>query len=123
MGLSPGEVNHWLFPLDPENNGIAIRWRKTATDEMKLRLYGRMLETLGTYEERAGLCKRPEEMDQTTLYAPIWPTVNTHLGHLGVAAYSHQELIEQLGMLRYGHRPRVGDTFCGGGSIPSRRRA
>ena len=21
-------------------------------------------------------------------------------------------------MLRYGHRPRVGDTFCGGGSIP-----
>ncbi|MFW5397904.1 MAG: adenine-specific DNA methylase [Candidatus Accumulibacter regalis] len=118
MGLSPGEVNHWLFPLDPENNGIAIRWRKTATDEMKLRLYGRMLETLGTYEERAGLCKRPEEMDQTTLYAPIWPTVNTHLGHLGVAAYSHQELIEQLGMLRYGHRPRVGDTFCGGGSIP-----
>jgi adenine-specific DNA methylase len=27
-------------------------------------------------------------------------------------------LIEQLGMLRYGHRPRVGDSFCGGGSIP-----
>ncbi len=118
MSLSPGEVNHWLFPLDPENSGIAIRWRTTATDEMKLRLYGLMLETLGSYEERAALCKRPEEMDQTTLYASIWPTVNAHLGHLGVAAYSHQELVEQLGMLRYGHRPRVGDTFCGGGSIP-----
>ena len=49
---------------------------------------------------------------------PIWPAVNAHLGHLGIAAHSHQELVEQLGILRYGHRPRVGDTFCGGGSIP-----
>ena len=29
-----------------------------------------------------------------------------------------QQLVEQLGLLRYGHRPRLGDTFCGGGSIP-----
>lgn len=28
------------------------------------------------------------------------------------------ELVEQIGILRYGHRPKVGDTFCGGGSIP-----
>ncbi len=118
MDLSPGEVSCWIFPLDPDKKGIEIRWRKTATDEMKLRLYGRMLETLGTYEERAALCKRPEEMGQTALYASIWPTVNAHLGHLGITAHSHQELVEQLGMLRYGHRPRVGDTFCGGGSIP-----
>ena len=32
--------------------------------------------------------------------------------------HSIHELIEQLGILRYGHRPRVGDTFSGGGSIP-----
>jgi putative DNA methylase len=38
--------------------------------------------------------------------------------HLGIEARSHQELVEQLGILRYGHRPRVGDSFCGGGSIP-----
>ena len=44
--------------------------------------------------------------------------MNAHLGHLGIEAHSHQELVEQLGILRYGHRPRVGDTFCGGGSIP-----
>jgi putative DNA methylase len=118
MSLSPGEVSYWIFPLDPDKEGIAIRWRKTTTEDMKLGLYGKMLETLGTYEERAGLCKRPEEMDQTALYASIWPTVNAHLSHLGIAANSHQELVEQLGMLRYGHRPRVGDTFCGGGSIP-----
>jgi putative DNA methylase len=118
MSLSPGEVSYWIFPLDPDKEGIAIRWRKTTTEDMKLGLYGKMLETLGTYEERAGLCKRPEEMDQTALYASIWPTVNAHLSHLGIAANSHQDLVEQLGMLRYGHRPRVGDTFCGGGSIP-----
>jgi putative DNA methylase len=28
------------------------------------------------------------------------------------------ELIEQLGTLRFGQRPKVGDTLCGGGSIP-----
>lgn len=33
-------------------------------------------------------------------------------------AHSLPELVEQLGILRYGHRPRVGDTFSGGGSIP-----
>jgi adenine-specific DNA methylase len=37
---------------------------------------------------------------------------------LGVNAHSLPELVEQLGILRYGHRPRVGDTFSGGGSIP-----
>jgi adenine-specific DNA methylase len=37
---------------------------------------------------------------------------------LGLNAHSFPELIEQLGILRHGHRPRVGDTFCGGGSIP-----
>ena len=38
--------------------------------------------------------------------------------HLGTSARSFPELIEQLGVFRFGHRPRVGDAFCGGGSIP-----
>ena len=44
--------------------------------------------------------------------------MNAHLGRFGIEADSHEVLVEQLGLLRYGHRPRVGDTFCGGGSIP-----
>ena len=28
------------------------------------------------------------------------------------------ELVEQLGIMRFGHRPRVADTFCGSGQIP-----
>ena len=38
--------------------------------------------------------------------------------HLGTHAFSIPELIEQLGIARFGHRPKVADTFCGGGSIP-----
>ena len=49
-----------------------------------------MLAAYPTFEERAGLCKRPEELDQTALYAPIWPAVNAHLGHLGIDAHSHR---------------------------------
>jgi putative DNA methylase len=118
LGPSAGEVSHRRFPLDPGKEGIRIRWRKECTEAMKLDLYARMLAHLPDYETRAGLCKRPEELDQTALFSPIWPAVNAHLGHLGVEAHSHQELVEQLGILRFGHRPRVGDTFCGGGSIP-----
>ncbi|QXP86167.1 DUF1156 domain-containing protein [Methylococcus sp. Mc7] len=94
------------------------RWRRDITDDDKLVLYRRALATLPSYEEKAGIAKRPEEVDQDWLYAPVWPVVNRHYAHLGLDAHSFPELIEQLGILRYGHRPRVGDTFCGGGSIP-----
>ena len=32
--------------------------------------------------------------------------------------HSFPELVEQLGIMRYGHRPWVADTFCGSGQIP-----
>ncbi len=94
------------------------RWRRDVTEDDKLALYRRALATLPSYEAKASLCKRPEEVDQDWLYAPVWPEINDCYAHLGVNAHSFPELIEQLGILRYGHRPRVGDTFCGGGSIP-----
>ncbi len=113
------EIEGAQFPLDIDDYpGLSFRWRRDIDEPDKLEILARTLATYPTYEERAGLCKRPEEMDQTALYAPIWPAVNAHLGHHGIEAHSHQELVEQLGILRYGHRPRVGDTFCGGGSIP-----
>jgi hypothetical protein len=113
------EIEGGQFPLEVDGYpGLSIRWRRDIDEADKLDLLAKALATYPTYEERAGLCKRPEEMDQDALYAPIWPAVNDHLGHFGVDAHSHQELVEQLGVLRFGHRPRVGDTFCGGGSIP-----
>jgi adenine-specific DNA methylase len=67
------------------------------------------------YLERVGEAKRPEELEQGPLFDPVWGEVNSHLG---TEAHSMPELVEQLGILRFGHRPKVGDTFCGGGSIP-----
>ena len=54
-------------------------------------------------------------MRRSELLAPIWAEVNAHLG---TNAQSLPELVEQLGIARFGHRPKVADTFCGGGSIP-----
>ena len=108
-----------LIPIsDPEHYFSGRGWRRDITDEDKLVLYRRALETFGNYEGKASLGKRPEEVDQKWLYAPAWKAVNRHYAHLGINARNIAELVEQLGVLRYGHRPRAGDTFSGGGSIP-----
>ncbi|WP_239112534.1 anti-phage-associated DUF1156 domain-containing protein [Halomicronema sp. CCY15110] len=114
----PDDIEALQFPLDAgQYPKLKVRWQRGLADEKKYPLLAQALEGL-SYEEKVGLCRRPEEIDPAVLYGPIWDEVNAHLGALGVEAYSHEELVEQLGILRYGHRPRVGDTFCGGGSIP-----
>ena len=105
-------------PFDAEEEGISLRWDRDTSDEAKLQLIERALATFPSYEEKASFCKRPEEVDQTWLYVPIWPAVNDHYAHWGIKSRSFPELVEQIGILRFGHRPRVGDTFSGGGSIP-----
>jgi len=117
-GVTGGDIRWMTFPLNCDAAGITLRWKREVTDDDKLILYRQALATFSTYEAKAALCKRPEEVDQDWLYAPVWPVVNRHYAHLGLNAHSFPELIEQLGFLRYGRRPRVGDTFCGGGSIP-----
>ncbi|MDR1934756.1 MAG: DUF1156 domain-containing protein [Candidatus Accumulibacter sp.] len=108
-----------LIPVsDPEHYFGGRGWRRDITDDDKLVLYRQAVATLSSYEEKASISKRPEEVDQDWLYAPVWPEVNRHYAHWGVNAQSLPELVEQFGLLRYGRRPRVGDTFSGGGSIP-----
>ena len=116
--FSAAKLQEMIPIADPERYFGGRGWRRDITDDDKLVLYRRALATLPSYEEKASLCKRPEEVDQNWLYAPVWPAVNRHYAHLGITARAHPELVEQLGMLRYGHRPRAGDTFAGGGSIP-----
>ena len=116
--LAADDIRVWRFPLDADAKGISLTWRRDITDEQKLSLYRKALATYTRYEDKVALCKRPEELDQDWLYEPVWPVVNRHYAHVGIEAWSHQHLVEQLGLLRYGHRPRVADTFCGGGSIP-----
>lgn len=108
-----------MIPIaDPERYFGGRGWRRDVTDDDKLVLYRQALATLSGYEEKASISKRPEELDQDWLFAPVWAEVNRHYAHLGVSVQSLPVLVEQLGVLRYGHRARVGDTFSGGGSIP-----
>lgn len=65
------------------------------------------------YAERISECERPENIVGPTELA--WVEINEHLR---TEAKSLPELIEQLGVRSFGHTPRVGDSFCGGGSIP-----
>lgn len=116
--VTGGDIRWMRFPLDVDSEGISLRWLRDINDDDKLVIYRKLLDTYASYEEKARLGKRPEELDQDWLYAPVWPEIKHHYAHLGINAKSLPELVEQLGILRYGHRPRVGDTFSGGGSIP-----
>ena len=65
------------------------------------------------YAERIADCERPENVEGPS--AAAWTEINAHLG---TTAISLAGLVEQLGQRTFGHTPRVGDSFCGGGSIP-----
>ncbi len=65
------------------------------------------------YDEKLDYCVRPEHVEN--LSPETWKEINTYLK---TNANSLPELIEELGKLKFGHRPKVGDAFCGGGSIP-----
>tara|TARA_A200000159_G_C7338503_1_gene346119 strand:+ start:4915 stop:7929 length:3015 start_codon:yes stop_codon:yes gene_type:complete len=112
------EVDALQFPIDSDSLGLKLRWRRDIDEKEKLAIYLQYLEAIDGYEAKASLCKRPEEINPNWLYSHVWPKVNQHYQELGINAVSHQELIEQLGQLRYGRRPKVADTFSGGGSIP-----
>ena len=66
------------------------------------------------YNEQVKAAKRPEELG-AILFEHIWEKVNKHLG---TTASSFPELVEQMGIARFGHRPQVADVFCGSGQIP-----
>ena len=116
--FSVSKLQEMLTISEPQRYFGARSWLRHVTDDEKLALYRRALATLSSYEEKASIGKRPEEIDQSWLYAPVWKEVKDYYSDLGIDAKSFPELVEQLGLLRYGRRPRVGDTFSGGGSIP-----
>ena len=93
--------------------GLKARWKPKLSEAEKNKLKQQVLLSM-SYVEKLTLSKRPEEIEGE-LYGDIWPAVNAHLN---TQAHNHAELVEQLGVMRFGHRPKVADTFCGGGSIP-----
>ena len=64
-----------------------------------------------TYETILNESCRPEEIDGPS--EESWKVIN---GHLETDAHNLQELAQALGKKRFGHIPKVGDCFAGGGS-------
>ncbi|MCJ2007045.1 anti-phage-associated DUF1156 domain-containing protein [Methylobacterium sp. J-092] len=101
----------YLKVIEP---GEPPKWRKTLPKAERQALLAEWLLTL-PYDRRLDLCLRPEDCSERELLDGIWDDVNAHLG---TTARSIAEIVRQLGVMRYGHAPRLADTFCGGGSIP-----
>ncbi len=116
-GLSAREATEHLTPSEREEaieereNGQTA-WKRGLADSQKKSFQKRAFLRMG-YDERLTHCLRPEEIDGPDEAA--WDDISAHLG---TSARSLPDLVRELGIRRFGHIPRVGDAFAGGGSIP-----
>lgn len=90
-----------------------LRWRSDVSEAKKHEVSALTFE-FDTYRDLVSEAKRAEEI-ASEVSSHIWTKVNSHLG---TDAYSFPDLVEQLGVMRFGHRPIVSDTFSGSGQIP-----
>ena len=113
------------FTVDPDNalpesapveltdtSPAKITWRDDVSEVTRRRLEARLLPK-ARYRDIVRGIRRAEEVPG--VHDHIWTTVN---GHLGTQASSVADLVDELGVMRYGHGPRVADTFAGSGQIP-----
>ena len=107
--LSPDERAEW-FARGAEPDRPRLRKGAKAAD--RARLQRMVFERMG-YDDKLRWCDRPEHLEGPSPDA--WKAVNRHLG---TRAGSLPELVRALGERRFGRVPRVGDAFCGGGSVP-----
>lgn len=107
--LSPEETTAY-FEQDERTNKWS--WKKGLSREQQLKADQLAFLRLN-YDDKLRYCCRPEQMNGPDSAA--WREINAHLG---TQATTLEELIQALGKRQFGHVPRVGDAFCGGGSIP-----
>lgn len=92
--------------------GAKARWArgtdKTEKESLEARAFARL-----SYQDKLEYCCRPEEIEGPGPEA--WADINARLG---TKATTLPDLFEQLSQKTLGHTARVGDVFCGGGSIP-----
>ena len=110
-------IAEWLPEQEAElffeiNYRGGVSWTKGLEQSTKDTITRRYFDYL-SYDDKLGYCDRPEQIEGPSEIA--WQSINEHLG---TTAKNIQELVDQLGNNRFGHTPRVGDAFCGGGSIP-----
>jgi adenine-specific DNA methylase len=107
--LTSRERENWL---STESTDTKVSFRFGTTREQKNEIQNLVFHRL-TYDEKLKYCYRPEEIGGPN--PESWKDINSHLG---TNASSIQELIKELGEREFGHIPKVGDCFCGGGSVP-----
>ena len=103
-------------PVDwtnPEYERVTVALRGDITEFERRHLQAQMFPKV-PFRELVDRALRPEEVIYT-VDNHVWDAVNLHLG---TNAQSFPELVEQLGIMRFGHRPRLADNFCGSGQIP-----
>lgn len=88
-----------------------VMWRKDVPLRGRRILEGKALR--GSYKDIVSKASLVEACQH--VHDHIWDEVNHHLG---TDAHSMAELVEQLGIMRFGHRPKLVDSFCGSGQIP-----
>jgi adenine-specific DNA methylase len=102
----------WNELINDEEGNLKRTWSTGLSAEEKDQVLRKVFDQL-SYDEKLTYCDRPEQIDGPGEEA--WLEINTHLG---TDANNLQELVVELGKRRFGHTPKIGDCFCGGGSIP-----
>lgn len=110
---APFDIKRYSYLKNGKELVPKLKWRSDVSDSRKHELAAKAFE-YDTYRDLALDAKRTEEVaDEVSTH--IWAQVNEHLG---TNAFSLEEVVEQLGVMRFGHRPTVADTFSGSGQIP-----
>jgi putative DNA methylase len=106
----PPSVQEYYLQEDEETGRKKLRRlsKKEERDELQFLIFDRL-----PYDEKIKYCDRPEQINGPSPAA--WQEINEHLG---TQATTLTELVEELGQRRFGRRVKVGDAFCGGGSVP-----
>lgn len=107
--LQPSERIKWFADDSTEEKP---KYKKGITQLQKQELQQIIFNTF-SYDEKLEYCDRPEQISGPS--AEAWQEINAHLQ---TTAENLTQFIQQLGERQFGHTPRVGDAFCGGGSIP-----
>jgi len=95
----------FLKILAMDNRGLWARKNKSSITESEF--------TKLSYDDKLKYCGLAEKVPD--LSDEAWADINSHLN---TNVHCIEDLITELGTREYGHTPRVGDCFCGGGSVP-----
>ena len=107
--ITERERKQWF---KPESTEQTPKLKKGLSKEDK-QVLQRLIFNRFSYDGKLKYCDRPEQVDGPS--QKTWEEINAHLQ---TKANNLQELVQELGKRKFGHIPRVGDVFCGGGSVP-----